>query len=77
MTVTPYIHSMDTSSTDPTTVAADVLPGYSIGKMPDGRHYLVPDFMICSTDLALNTQRMVNSFNFKEAPGGVSGLFHA
>jgi hypothetical protein len=66
-----FIPKMDTS-TDPTTLAADVPPGYAIGTMPDGRHYLVPDFMIGSTDLALNTQSMMRSFSFKEAPGGVS-----
>jgi hypothetical protein len=47
-------------------------PGYSVGTTPDGHHYLVPNFMIRATDLALETDHMRTSMNLEQAQGGVS-----
>ena len=60
------------SSTLNTTSALDIPPGYCVHKMPDGCHYFIPDFMICSTDLAIETQNMMRSINVQKASGGVS-----
>jgi hypothetical protein len=65
-----------TDSIDSTTSASDIPPGYSIGEMPNGHHYLVPHFMIHATDLAIETQSQMELINIKEARGGVCGLFH-
>ena len=48
-----------------------VPPGYSIGRAPDGHHYLVPTFMIDGTDLALDTHSRKLSGAIKQANGGV------
>ena len=52
----------------------DVPPGYSIQQMPDGHEYLVPNFLVDCTDLAIKTQAQVNSLKVREAPGGVSHI---
>ena len=46
--------------------------GYSVGTTPDGHHYLVPNFMIRATDLALETDHMRMLMNLEQAQGGVS-----
>lgn len=48
-----------------------VPPGYSIGRAPDGHHYLVPTFMIDGTDLALDTHSRKLSGAIEQANGGV------
>ena len=48
-----------------------VPPGYSIGRAPDGHHYLVLTFMIDGTDLALDTHSRKLSGAIEQANGGV------
>ena len=52
----------------------DVPPGYSIQQMSDGHEYLVPNFLIDCTDLAVKTQAQMDSLKVREAPGGVSDV---
>jgi hypothetical protein len=56
---------------------AAIPPGYSMKEMSDGRNYLVPDFMIDATNLAIQSQAMKRSLNVQQAPGGVSNLFRS
>jgi len=50
----------------------DVPPGYTIGTLADGQQFLVPNFMVLATDLALKTQDKCNSVAILEASHGVS-----
>ena len=64
-------------STVHATSTPDVPHGYSVCDMPDGYRYVVPDFMIRATDLAIEMQSQMRSINVEKAPGGVRGLFHS
>jgi hypothetical protein len=49
-------------------------PGYTACEM-DGRLYLVPNFLLPATKLALETQKIQRSLNIQQATGGVSAFF--
>jgi hypothetical protein len=61
---------MDASSL-PSSSTLRVPPGYTIAEM-EGHRYLVPNFMVLATNLALQTERMKNSMTVMQAKGGVS-----
>jgi hypothetical protein len=58
----------------PTTPNSNVPAGYSVRQMPDGQNYVVPNFLINSTDLAVQTQAMKEFMEVQKAPGGVSHI---
>lgn len=51
-------------------------PGYSIGQGPDGVQYIVPNYLVPATDLALQTEQRKSAMNVDLAPGGVSLFPH-
>ncbi|KAF8337250.1 hypothetical protein F5887DRAFT_1078251 [Amanita rubescens] len=65
------IVEMDTSANNPSSRSSlNIPPGYSIREGPDGIHYVLPDFLIPATDVALaSTQNKIN-LNVKQAAGG-------
>jgi hypothetical protein len=66
---------MESSSTQaPDESQLSIPPGYSIREMPDGRNYIVPNFMIDATNLAVQSESMKRSLKVGEAPGGVSAF---
>jgi hypothetical protein len=50
----------------------DIPPGFSIQQMSDGRNYVVPDFLLDATDLAVRSEELKKSLEVQQAPGGVS-----
>ena len=50
-------------------------PGYTIGTRPDGVLYVVPKFMVQSTELALDTAERKELLHVRRAAGGVSNPF--
>lgn len=46
-------------------------PGYSVGRGPDGVQYIVPNYLVPATDLALRSQQQKSILNVHLAAGGV------
>jgi hypothetical protein len=45
--------------------------GYSVGNGPDGVRYMVPNYLVPATDLALRSEQEKSALNVHLAPGGV------
>jgi hypothetical protein len=57
---------------DSTPSGSDIPPGFSVLQRPDGRNYLVPNFLIDETNLAIKSEDMKRSLDVEHAQGGVS-----
>ena len=59
----------------PTTKIQNIPDGFTVGISPDGKQYLVPQYMVPALDQAFASYRSKEDLGVVNAPGGVSDPF--